>query len=197
MKPEMFARTARNSGINPSTMKMKRWYPDQDRASGTTSLTGLDRPSCRAREQIEDDEERLAMRQGDMPPPVLERVVDSRIREDRAVQDLPRNSDKMLRATHENAHSRAWFDYCRGVFPQSVRKAGSDVDLYNVSTHQCSILLNNMGSFNRKSEFRKTENMDKPCSPQENFNVTHDRQLSLLREFLGTQLRACHSDGKG
>ena len=120
MKPEMFARTARNSGINPSTMKMNRWYLEQDRASGTTSLTGLDRPSCRACEQIEDDEERLAMRQGDMPPPVLERVVDPRIREDRAVQDFPWNLDKMLRATHENAYSRAWFDYCRGVLDPTV-----------------------------------------------------------------------------
>ena len=87
-KPEKPARTPRNSGINPSTMKMKRWYPEQGRASDTTLLTGLDRPSHRAREQIEDDEEGLAMRQGDMLPPVPERVVHQRIREDRAVHDF-------------------------------------------------------------------------------------------------------------
>ena len=98
-------------------------------------------------------------------------------------------------ATHENGCSRAWFDYCRSVFPQSVRKASSIVDLYNVSTYQCRILLNNMGSLNQKSEFRKTENMDKPFFPQEKFNVTDDRQLSLLRGFWGNN-RACNSDGR-
>ena len=64
-----------------------------------------------------------------------------------------------------------------------MRKAGPDVDFYNVSTYQCSILLNNMCSFKRKSEFRKAENMDKPISLNEKFNVTNDPQLSLLREF--------------
>ena len=117
-------------------------------------------------------------------PPVLERIVDPRIREDRAVQDFQRNSDKMHRATHEDAYSRARFDYCRSVFPQSVRKAESDVDLYDVSTYQCSVLFNNMGSFDRKSEFRKTENMDKPIVPQEKYNVTDHRQLPLLREVM-------------
>ena len=170
MRPEKSALTPRISGINPSTMKMKRWYPEQDRASDLTSLTGLDRPSYRAREQIEDDEERLAMRQGDLPPPIPEPVVDPRIREDRTVQDLQRNSGKMHRATHEDAYARAWFDYCRSVFPQSVRKAASDVDLYNVSTYQCSILFNNMGSF-------------KPFSQQEKFNISDDPKLSPLREF--------------
>ena len=91
MRPETSAMTPRILGINPSTMKMKRWYPEQDRPSDKTSLIGFDRPSYRAREQIEDDEERLAMRQGDLPPPVPERVDDPRIREDRAVQDFPRN----------------------------------------------------------------------------------------------------------
>ena len=89
----------------------------------------------------------------------------------------------MHRVTYEDACTRAWFDCCRSVFPQSVRKAGPDVDFYNVSTYQCSILLNNMGSFNRKGEFRKAENMDKPISLNEKFNVTNDPQLSLLRRF--------------
>ena len=78
----------------------------------------------------------------------------------------------MHRATHEDAYARAWFDYCRSVFPQSVRKAGSEVDLYNVSTYQRSILFNNMGSF-------------KPFSPQEKFNISDDPQLSPLRKFWG------------
>ena len=42
--------------------------------SDKNSLTGTDRPSDQARELIEDNDERLAMRQGDMLPPVPERV---------------------------------------------------------------------------------------------------------------------------
>ena len=89
------------------------------------------------------------MRQGDMPPPVPERVCQSE-----NSRRPSSNSDGMHRATHEDAYTRAWFDYCRSVFPQSVRKAGPNVDLYNVSTYKCSIIFNNIGSFNRKSEFR-------------------------------------------
>ena len=63
MKPGKSAMTPRNSGLNLSTMRMKRWYPEQDRPSDLTSLTGFDKPSCQAREQIEDDEDRLEMRQ--------------------------------------------------------------------------------------------------------------------------------------
>ena len=73
--------------------------------------------------------------------------------------------------------------YCRIVFPQSVRKAGPDVNLHNVSTYQCSILFNNMGPFNRKSEFQTPENIDKSISSNEKFNVTSNPQLSGLTEF--------------
>ena len=52
-----------------------------------------------------------------------------------------------------------------------MRKTVSNVDIYSVSTYQCSILFNNMGSFNRKSEFPKAEN--------------HVTELSPLGEFLG------------
>ena len=61
-----------------------------------------------------------------------------------------------------------------------MRKTGTDNELFNVSTCQCSILLNNMVSFNRKSEFRKPENLSKPISKGEKFNVA---ELSLLKEF--------------
>ena len=123
--------------------------------------------------------ERLAMRQGDVPPPVPERVANPRVREDQAVQDFRQNSEKMHRATSENANTRAWFDCCRSVFPQSVRKAGPDVDLYNVSTYQCSILFNNIGFLQQE------ENIDKAISSSERFNVTNDPHLSLLTEFSG------------
>ena len=51
--------------------------PSSSRASDALSAT--DRTSYQVREPIEDDEERLAMKQGDMPPPVLERVANPRI----------------------------------------------------------------------------------------------------------------------
>ena len=39
-----------------------------------------------------------------------------------------------------------------------------------------------MGSFNRKSEFRRPENLNKPITKGEKFNVA---DLSLLKEFWG------------
>ena len=64
--------------------------------------------------------------------------------------------------TQKDAYTKAWFDCYRSIFPQSVRKASLDVNFYNEPTYQCSILFNNVGSFNRKSEFRKAENIEKP-----------------------------------
>ena len=75
------------------------------------------------------------MRQSDMPPPVPEQVVDPRLGEARAVQNFRRNSEKMHRATHEDVYTILSFDDSPRVFPPSVRKAGPDVDLYNVSTY--------------------------------------------------------------
>ena len=77
MKPEKATDAPRNAGIDPSTMKMKPWYQGHDRASDQKTPTGTDRASNHAREPIEDDDERLAMRQGDMPPPVPERFCQS------------------------------------------------------------------------------------------------------------------------
>ena len=192
VKPEKATKAPRNAGIDPSTMKMKQWYQRHNRVSDKKAPTGTDRASYEAREH---DDGRLAMRQSEMPPQEPERVTNPRIREDRAVQDVQLHSERMHRATSEDTYRRAWFDYCRSVFPQSVRKAGLNVDLHNVSTYQCSILFNNMGSFNRKSEFRKSENMDKLASPHEKFNVTNDPQLS--QRILVKQLRACDLDGRG
>ena len=173
MRPEKATEAPRNSGTDPSTVKMKQWYQKQDRLSDKSQWqwssnrvsdkkapTGTERASYQVREPIEDYDERLVMRRRDMPSPVPERVANPKIREDRAAQDFRQNSEKMHRATSEDAYTKAWFDDCRSIFPQSVRKAGPDVDFYNVSTYQCSILFNNTGSFNRKSEFRKAENID-------------------------------------
>ena len=70
-------------------------------------LTGFDRPSYRAREQIEDDEERLAMRQGDMPPPVPVRVSNPRIQVNKASHKFYSKSDKMHRATADDAYTKS------------------------------------------------------------------------------------------
>ena len=87
----------------------------------------------------------------------------------------------MHRATSDDAHTQAWFDYSRlSVFPQSVRKTGTNVDIYNVPTYPCSILFNSMDSFNRSGEFWKTENLSKPFTNCEKFSVA---ELSLLKEF--------------
>ena len=109
-----------------------------------------------------------------MPPPVPERVANPRIREDRVAQDFQQNSEKMHRATSEDAYTKAWFDCCRRIFPTIREEGRPGVDFYNVSTYQCSILFNNMGSFNRKSEFRKAETVGKPISSNENFHVASD-----------------------
>ena len=164
-------------------MTMKQWYQKHNHVSDQKAPAGKNRASYHAREPIEDDDERLAMRKGDMPPPVLERVANPKITEARAAEEFRQNSEKMHHTTSEDAYTKAWFDYCRSAFPQSVRKASPDVNLHNVSTYQCSILFKNMGSFSRKSEFRKAENIDKPISSNEMFNVTNDPHLSLLTEF--------------
>ena len=120
------------------------------------------------------------MKRGDMPPPVPKRVVNPRIRDDQALHEFYSNSDKRHRATSDDASTHAWFDYSQSVFPQSMRKTGTNVELGCVPTYQCSILFNNMGSFNRKSEFQRPENLNKPITKGEKFNVA---DLSLLREF--------------
>ena len=112
MKPEKGTEAPRNAGIDPSTMKMKQWYQKHNRVSDQKAPTGTDRASYHAQEPIEDDDERLVMRKGDMPQTVPERVANPRFREERAAQEFRQNSDKMHRATSENAYTKAWFDCC-------------------------------------------------------------------------------------
>ena len=118
MKAERLTKAPENAGIDPGTMKIMTWYQEPTRESddsqlpsssrASDALSGTDRTSYQVREPIEDDEERLAMKQGDMPPPVPERVANPRIRDDRAVQEFQRNSDKMHRATSDDAFTQAW-----------------------------------------------------------------------------------------
>ena len=122
------------------------------------------------------------MKKGEIPRPMLERVANPRIREDQAFQEFHSNSDRMHSATFDDDFTQARFDYSRSVFPQSVKRKSTNVDIYDVPTYQCSILFNNMGSFNQKSEFRRSENLNKHTSKSEKFSVA---ELSLLRECLG------------
>ena len=65
---------------------------------------------------------------------------------------------------------------------QSVRNIGKDVELFNVPTYQCSTLFNNLGSFNRMSEFWKQENLNEPIAKGVKFNIA---EVSLLKDLLG------------
>ena len=88
----------------------------------------------------------------------------------------------MHRATPDGEFTQAWFDSGRSSFPQSVRKTGANVELFNVPTYQCSILFTNMGSFNRKSEFRRPENLDMPVTRNEKIQC---RRFVTSQRILG------------
>ena len=70
-------------------------------------FAGADRTSYQEREPIESDEDRLAMKRGDLPPPLPQRVANPRIREDQALQEFHSNSDRMHRATPDDAFTQA------------------------------------------------------------------------------------------
>ena len=88
MKPEKATMAPRNSG------NKSKYHENEEIEPGTRSRErhegahGNGQSILSVREPIEDDEERLSMRQGDVPPPVSEPVANPRIREDRAVQDF-------------------------------------------------------------------------------------------------------------
>ena len=139
MKAERLTKAPEKAGIDPSTMKMKTWYQEPTRESVmilsfrlqvARAMLSVERTEHQTRYEIpiEDDEERLAMKQGDMPPPVPERVANPRIRDDRAVQEFQSYSDRMHRATSDDTFTQACFNYCRKVLSQSVRKTGTNVD---------------------------------------------------------------------
>ena len=190
MKSERRTEAPENAGIDQSTMRVSKWYQEPTREDDDPRIpsssrvsdvfTGTNRTSYQERRPIENDEERLAMKRGDMPPPVPRRVVNPRIRDNQALHEFFSNSDKMHRATSDDAFTQAWFDSGQSVFPQSVTKTGTNVELFNVPTYQCSILFHNMDSLKRKSEFRGPENLNKPITKGEKFNVA---DLLLLREF--------------
>ena len=171
MKPERLTKASGYACIDPSTIRIGEWYlestrEDDDLHSPSSirvcDLSGSESMSYQGREPIGNDKDRLAMKRGDMPPPLPQRVANPRIREDQALRSFHSKSDKMHRPTPDDDFTQAWFENGRSVFPQSVKKTCTNVELFNVPTYQCSILFNNTGSFNRKSGFWRPENLKKP-----------------------------------
>ena len=85
-----------------------------------SDLAGAERRSYQVREPIEDNEDRLAMKRGDMLPPLPQRVDNPRIREDQALQDFHSKSVKMHRATSDDHFPQAWLDYRRSVSSRNL-----------------------------------------------------------------------------
>ena len=141
-------------------------------------VTGTNRPSYQIRRPTENDEERLAKRKGGVPPPLPRRIDNPRIREDPKLLEFFSISDKIHRATSEDIFAQAWSNNSQSIFPQSWKKIGANVELFHMSTYQCSILLKNMGYGKVNSENHK--NLNKPIAQNERYNITN---LSLLREF--------------
>ena len=85
LKPERLTEAPeKNAGIDPSTMRVSKWYQEPTREDDDSHFssssrvsdvfTGMSRTSYQEREPIENDEDRLAMKRGGMPPPLLQRV---------------------------------------------------------------------------------------------------------------------------
>ena len=110
-KPERITKAPENASIDPSTMRITERYQESTRedddphspsSNRVSDLTGADGMSYQVREPIENDEDRLAMKRGDKPPPLPRRVANPRIREDQAVQEFYSKWDKMHHATSDD-----------------------------------------------------------------------------------------------
>ena len=115
-------------GSNPDIMKVSKWYQETTRKDDVPHFSSSSRmsdavvetdwTSYQVRELVDDDEEK-----GDMPPPLPRRVSNPRIRDAQTVHEFYSNSEKMHRATSDDAYTQAWSDYRRlSVLPQFVRK---------------------------------------------------------------------------
>ena len=111
-------------------MKMNQLFQGHDRVNDKKAHIGTDRAPYHAQEPIEDDDERFAMRQGLCLHQYLNELPIRRFEK----TEQYRTSDRTRKrcTTSEDAHTEAWFDHCRSVFPQSVRSAGPEVDFHNV-----------------------------------------------------------------
>ena len=115
--------------------------PHSPSSNRVSDLAGADKMSYQVRKRIENDEDKLAMKRDDMPPPWPQRLANPRIQENQALPEFHSKSDKMHRATSDDDFTQARFVYGRSVFPQSVRKTGTNEELFNVQTYQCENCL--------------------------------------------------------
>ena len=168
---------------------MSQWQFPSNRVSDKKTSTGTDRASYQARQPNEGDKERLTMRQGTClhQYPNEFTIWDF----ERTEQYITSNVTRKRCTEPPTKTSTQEHDWLLPKRLPTVReKDSSNVDFfYKVSTYQCSILFNNIDSFNRNSDFRKVENMHKLLSSNEKFNVTNDPQLSLFTEFWWTTTR--------
>ena len=111
MKPERPTNALDNAGIDPNTMRISKWCQESTRedddplspsSNRMSDQTGADGMSFQVREPIKNDTDRLAMKGGDIPPPLPQRVANPRVREDQASQELQSKSVKMHRATSDD-----------------------------------------------------------------------------------------------
>ena len=159
--------------LDPISIRMSQWYSEPicgGNDSQPIAFTRMNEDSSgtkRSQYQIPrpvvKDEERLARRKDDMPPPLTRRTNNPRIRDLPALTEFYLNTDKIHHATSEDACAQAWFNYSQSIFPKSIKKTCGNVEQILVSTYQ-RIILFNMGSFNRKSEFRKSQNLSNPIA---------------------------------
>ena len=92
MNPERLTEALEKAGIDPITIRVSKWYQETTREDDDSHFshssrvsdvfTGTNRTSYQEREPIEDDEERLAMKRGEMLPPLPKRAANPRIRDD-------------------------------------------------------------------------------------------------------------------
>ena len=201
MKPERFKEAPDHSGFNPDTMRVGKCFQKTTLKGDVshflsfscTSDTFVETYLTWEREPIEDDDERLSMKIGDMPPPLPGRVSNPRIRDDHELNEFCSNPDKMHCATSDDVHTKSmvWVQSIIYI-PTICGKIGKDIELLNGSIYQCSILFSNLRSFNRKSEFWKPGNL--PFTKSEQINIA---ELSLLNEILEKQLCPCYLDVRG
>ena len=190
MKPEKLRRAPEYAGISPSTMRVSKWNQESTREDDDPhspsltrtcdTFTGVDWASYQVREPVENYEERLTLKRGDMLPPG--ELKNPRIREEQALQVIHSNSDKVHRPTLDDQYTQEWFDYSRSVLPQSVRKQVQT--LSSSSRRRISVASSSTirvpltGRVNSGNQ----ENLNKPISKKETYNIA---DVSLLQQFGG------------
>ena len=102
MKPERFTEALDHAGFNPDTMRASKKFQKTTFKCNVSHFSSFSRTSdtfvetnlTSEREPIEYEEERPAMKIGNLSHPLPVRVSDPRIRDDQALNEFCSNSDK-------------------------------------------------------------------------------------------------------